>query len=229
MTAAATPRYAPGMDAAETPENDLLTAWMRLVVGAGILSAEELLRSLRRWEDELAAAGVDAFAPAPDDDSVDADLRAALLGLMFETHHQVLGGLDRARAFTSRAWQTLHMASGIIGVPAVFSFLGNRLAPLRELQRREYERLAAIGRREEQHARAMARAALAGVSDTALADLTGRAIGEIADSPKVRDLLRTQSVGIADDMLQTVRKGAGGMDDRLDRALKTIFGRRENR
>jgi hypothetical protein len=197
-----------------------LRSLTRLAIGGVEISVIELMRRLRLWELE-ASELLQSDAPAPVSNSAPAaseeQARYALIGLVFELQDQTRRRLGLLARLQHRLFQLLGAALQPI--------LDN---PLAAPSRRQIDRLAARGqqevqhwiergRSEEQRSRAVAALAFDETIDAFLEYLT--------QNPEVKDLVQSQSSGLANEVLEEARERAVSADHFLESLARSLLRR----
>jgi hypothetical protein len=206
----------------------------RLVIGGAISSAEELVRLLRQWENELEQlranpqqnltvrddgtpeAPFEFARPRPQEGEADL-LRYALIGWMVEAEQRLQRRLDRL----DRASRLLHrlidpwvkpIRSSRLAAP-----LHQRALRLRSRGEEELQRWIELGRSEELHSRDLARLALKRTVD--------QNIEYLAHNPAVEELVETQSSGLANEVVEEVRERTVSADTFLEGLARSLLRR----
>lgn len=203
------------------PEASLedLESVLRLLVGAGVLGADELLKRLKQWEENV------IYEPSqPGQMPLENDftrLRYAVIGLIFSASKSAIKAANDAVNYgnrqTSAGYRMLDDASRL-------PLIGLLAAPLKrtvdDISRRrddEVERLIRIGRVEERDGRKLAAVA----TDELISELLNR----IGNDPEVSNIVQNQSADMAGDMLDDFRQGTVKADQKLNQAIRKLLGR----
>ncbi len=194
----------------DQPDLDTLLVIMRLVVGGAMEGADELHRRLKQQAlNQSRAAAITVF---PADETDLERLRYMLLGLLFETPGVIARSLSRVRQNTQRAADR----ASKLTQPLTNSWL---LRPARRryeklVARREafVDRLAEIGRLEEQTGRVLARDAVVETLDELLAF--------VAEKPEIRQIVQEQGLSLTSEVVQALRQRTAAADDLVDRVLR---------
>lgn len=221
------------------PKSPALRALMRLFVGGTLTGAEELLRQMRAWEDELEAlrsappppsgqpaspAGQEnpfVFSQPPAEETPAVLLRYALIGWLMEGEKRLSRRISQAEQIRRGVW---NLASPLVK-PWLAPFKHSRLfAPLRreydDFLRRgqtELERWIEIGRQEELRSRDLTRMAAKRTVDDS--------IEYLATNPKVEQLVETQSTGLANEVVEEVRERTISADTFVESLVRTLLKR----
>lgn len=197
-----------------------LQSLTRLAIGGAEVSAIELMRRLRQWElqaSELLHANLPAGAVDSHPAAAEVQARYALIGLVFELQDHA----HRQWGVISRLQRRLLRWLGAALQPILDS-------PLAAPSRRQIDRLAARGqqevqrwiergRSEEQRSRALASLAFDETIDAFLEYLT--------QNPEVKDLVQSQSTGLANEVLEEARERAVSADHFLESLARSLLRR----
>jgi hypothetical protein len=206
----------------------------RLVIGGVLLGVDELLDNLEEWE--TMAPNTDAQGPAeksapeavgsppaeiitiPEESETSADLaRYALIGLAFDAQDRLQSGvrsMNKAANILSR-----------LATPIAKPFKNSRVtAPLRRRYDRlvlrgqqEVDRWVETGRTEDAHSRSLAQSAVNGSVDQSINFLTA--------NEGVQELIQSQSVSLAGEVVEEVRERAVSADDFFEGVIRAMFRR----
>lgn len=198
---------------------DDLESVLRLMVGAGVLGADELLRRLRQWEEKVIyETNQPAQMPLEDDFT---RLRYAAIGLLFSASK---GAIKLANDTVNYGQRQTNAAYRVLDDASRLPLIGLLAAPLKrtidDVSRRrddEVERLIRIGRVEERDGRKLAAVA----TDELISELLAR----VGNDPEVSNIIQNQSVDMAGDMLDDFRQGTIKADKRLDQVIRRLLGR----
>lgn len=198
---------------------DDLESVLRLLVGAGVLGADELLKRLRQWEEKV------VYEPHPSAQMPLEDeftrLRYAAIGLLFSASK---GALKAANDMVNYSQRRTSAAYRVLDDAARLPLIGLVAAPVKRAlddatRRRddEVERLIRIGRVEERDGRKLAAVA----TDELISELLVR----VGNDPEVGNIIQNQSVDMAGDMLDDLRQGTIKADRKLDQTIRRLLGR----
>jgi hypothetical protein len=109
----------------------------------------------------------------------------------------------------------------LIGVPEAMRFARGRLSPIRGMTQDRFDELVRIGRMEERHARLLTEVALEDVSDSSIGELVHR----VSTSEEVRGVIRAESAGATEEVIDDVRDRAASADDRVEQRTRSILRR----
>lgn len=197
-----------------------LQSLTRLAIGGAEISIIELLRRLRQWElqaSDLLQSSAPATAADSPQSASEEQARYALIGLVFELQDQARRKLGLAARLQRRFVQ-------LVGAFTQPIFNSPLLAP----SRRQVDRLAARGQQEvqrwierghseEQRSRAVAALAFDETIDAFLEYLT--------QNPEVKDLVQSQSTGLANEVLEEARERAVSADHFLESLARSLLRR----
>lgn len=203
-----------------------LRSLTRLTIGGALLGLERLQNNLDEWEqtplivdethsrDAASPTGLpDSHKPPsnlPEGGAPPSKTRAALVGLLFEVEDHLQDSLQLGGR--------------------VLNLVGRVMTPLARpvVENRWVNRLAARG--EAEVARWQARGSLesaAGkqLAQTALKNTVNAYIESLTNNPEVRELVQTQSTGLANEAIEEVRERAVSADKLLEGMLRALFRR----
>lgn len=192
---------------------------LRLLVGYGVLGADELLKRLHDWEDKVMYEPAQT-SPVPLENDL-TRLRYAVIGLLFDGSKRALKAandvVNYSNRQTSAAYRTLDDVSRL-------PLIGLLAAPVKRtvdnVSRRrddEVERLIRIGRVEERDGRKLAAVA----TDELISELLIR----VGNDPEVSNIIQNQSVDMAGDMVDDFRQGTFKADKKLHDTVRKLLGR----
>ncbi len=198
---------------------DDLESVLRLLVGAGVLGADELLKRLRQWEEKV------IYEPHPPEQLPLEDeftrLRYAAIGLLFSVSKGALKAandvVNYGQRRTSAAYRVLDDAARLPLIGLVAAPVKRALDDATRRRDDEVERLIRIGRVEERDGRKLAAVA----TDELISELLVR----VGSDPEVGNIIQNQSVDMAGDMLDDFRQGTINADRKLDQAIRRLLGR----
>lgn len=223
----------------------LLRSFTRLLVGGTLVAWDELTTQLRSWEEEtqsfqaseLEGEGIIAYRPAQPvteaqsvsppavpggPDSSNAETADVLLGLLFESQSRLLRG---SRA----AYRLADKATGRVVTPVLRRMGNSRL--LRPGQRRlnaltsrgedVVERWAERGRAEEAYSRLLFL--------TAVEETFGSSMDQLAEAPQLQNLVRKQSAGLSQEMMDEVRERTVSGDLLVEQVARSLLRRAPRR
>lgn len=179
-------------------------AMLRLLVGLALEGTDELSRRLRAWEAEVVQKKV---TPPPTDPGShtmsDADrLFYALIGMTFAIRQRA--ARDMAGWLLSPGRVIQQMSDNVDKLsqnPLLRPFIKpvkDQADALGQQMQDEVERWIALGQAEERHSRAVARVAVPELIDEVLEIL--------AENPELRALIQQQSVGLAGEVVDSMRE-----------------------
>jgi len=219
-----------------------MRALTRLFVGGALTGAEELLRMLNAWEDELEKLRA---APPPGPNSPNGDvhgdpfvfsqppteetpavlLRYALIGWLMDSEARLSKRISQAEKISRGLWDLAEPWVKPLVQPWVSTLKKSRLlSPLRheyaDFLRRgqtELERWVEIGRKEELRSRDLTRMAARRTVD--------ESITYLAHNPQVEELVTTQSTGLANEVVEEVRERTISADTFIESLARTLLRR----
>lgn len=245
----------PETPAAPVSAFDPIRSFARLGLGAAEIAAEKLRTNLRVWElrvqqapelleepseervvverevvetEDMLLEEVDVsvervpMARAPEARARNAeDFRLALIGAIFDSGRRISSIRPELPPLARGTLRVLTAALNVIGVPEAMRFARGRLSPIRGVTQERFEELVRIGRMEERHARLLAEVALEDVSDSSIGEMVHR----VSTSEEVRGVIRTESAGATEEVIDDVRDRAASADDRVEQRTRSILRR----
>ena len=214
-----------GADIATTSE---IRTVFRAAIGAASLGIGELTNRARAWDEETAdeqAAAVDECLEREEEIKKDVTGRAIEPDIERYLYMMIGFTLEAADAASmsanriERLHQDLrHAVNPYIELLAENRF-GNRIYEM-SLARFDdsVARWTDVGRREHARGRMIAK--------RALSELSSSGISSFADSPEVREMVKSQSTGIAMEALDTVRQQTEVADRFVEQIARKLFGRK---
>jgi hypothetical protein len=229
---------------------DPIRSFARLGLGAAEIAADKLRTNLRLWElrvqqvpelleepveervvverevietDDMLLEEVDVHverAPMARARSAE-EFRLALIGAIFDSGTRISSLRPELPPLARGTLKVLMTALNVIGVPEALRFARGRLAPIRGMTQERFDELVRIGRGEERHARLLAEVALEDVSDSSIGELATR----VSTSEEVRQVIRTESAGATEEMIDDVRDRAASADERVEERTRSILRR----
>lgn len=197
---------------------------LRLLIGLTLEGADELNHRLRDWEAKVAHNSASSYATDTGHEPLsDADRRYyALIGMLFAIRQRA--ERDMAGWVTSpvrAAQHVVNTADRLSRNPLLRPFVKpvkNRADAIGQHISDEVERWIVIGQAEEQHSRAVARVAVPDVIDEVLQIL--------ADNPELQSLIQQQSVGLAEEVVDSVREVTVTADAVLEGVVRKVLNRK---
>lgn len=204
-------------------------AVLRLIVGLTLEGTDELSRRLREWETRITQEHEPPSSSSTGTQSKSLSegerLYYALIGMSFAARQRVERDMTEWLSSPGRVMQ------GLIDLTNDLSenpLLRPLVQPIKEQAEAvsqhvhdEIERWVAIGQAEEQRSRAVARIAVPEVIDEVLEML--------ADNPELQDLIQQQSVGLAGEVVDSVREVTVTADSVVEAIARRILGRKPRR
>jgi hypothetical protein len=198
---------------------DDLESVLRLLVGAGVLGADELLLRLRKWEAQTVSESHPAGQMPLEDDFT--RLRYALIGLLFSASKSALKSandvVNYGQRRTNAAYRMLDDAARLPLIGLIAAPMKRTVDDVTRRREDEVERLIRIGRVEERDGRRLAA--------VATDELIGELLMRVGNDPEVSNIIQNQSVDMAGDMLDDFRQGTVKADKKLDNAIRRLLGR----
>jgi len=233
---------------------DPIRSFARLGLGAAEIAAEKLRTNLRLWELRVQQVPELLEEPAPEPaeenviverqvvetedmllEEVDVhvervpmaralnaeDFRLALVGAIFDSGRRISSIRPELPPLARGSLKVLTSVLNLIGVPEALRFARGRLSPIRGMTQERFDELVRIGRMEERHARLLAEVALEDVSDSSIGEMVHR----VSTSEEVRGVIRTESAGATEEVIDDVRDRAATADDRVEQRTRSILRR----
>lgn len=198
---------------------DDLESVLRLLIGAGVLGGDELLKRLHQWEDKVL---YEPHQPGqmPLEDEL-TRLRYAVIGLLFDGSKRAVKAANDVVNYgnrqTSAAYRTLDDLSRMPLIGLIASPVKRSVDQATRRRDDEVERLIRIGRVEERDGRKLAAVA----TDELISELLIR----VGNDPEVSNIIQNQSVDMAGDMVDDFRQGTFKADRKLQDAVRKLLGR----
>lgn len=209
----------------QQPEADFETskALLRLLVGLTLEGTDELSRRLRDWEAQVALKS--ASASSPDTTSGDMSegdrLYYALIGMAFAVRQRAEDNVADWFTLSGRAMQhMIDAADTLARNPLLRPFVKpvrDQAEALGQQLQGEVERWIEIGQAEEQRSRAVAR--------VAVPEIVEEVLQELAKNPELQALIQQQSVGLAEEVVDSVREVTVTADAVLEGIVRKVLNR----
>jgi hypothetical protein len=198
---------------------DDLESVLRLLIGAGVLGGDELLKRLRQWEEHVLYEPQQPGQMPLEDDFT--RLRYAVIGLLFDGSKRAVKAANDVVNYSNRqssaAYRTLDDLSRVPLIGLLASPVKRTVDNATRRRDDEVERLIRIGRVEERDGRKLAAVA----TDELISELLIR----VGNDPEVSNIIQNQSVDMAGDMLDDFRQGTVKADKKLQGAIQRLLGR----
>jgi hypothetical protein len=158
---------------------------------------------------------LDAYGPSQRDDSSSELFRYAVVGMIFETENRVGKAIKTGGRIAGLIARTTHsmiqpLQHSRWTAPVRNQF--NRLVTRGEL---EVQQWIETGQKEIKHSKKLA--------DIALYDTVDYWIDYFAENPEVVELVTTQSVSFAEEVVEEVRERTVSADNYLESLVRTVF------
>lgn len=191
---------------------------LRLLVGSAAEGSDEFSRRARLWQAEMDRLDRSSDIMPIEEETEATRLRYTLFGLLF---HAVDAGHDGLLLFDKVAGKTIDTFAFLF-YPLIRSRLlrpiRNRFAAYNEEGEAVVNSWLRTGRREEAASRYLVR-------NQAYEKIIDDAIEYLANKPEIADLIESQSVGMAEEILNEVRGRSSQFDAALEERVKRLFGR----
>ena len=188
-----------------------------LILGAALIGREALAQTLQELEVQLP----DPALPAVSGSIVD----AAAVGLLVEGQRVAIRSA-RQVAQTGSAGMRM---TRTLAEATVSTQVGGRawaaVKPLTGPVERRFTRLVEVGRQQQAKARSQADSTFRRMTEGSIREVTVRAVEEVARSEGAREVIRVQTMGVAEATVGEVRGIAKEADSRLENLARSIFGR----
>ncbi len=151
-------------------------------------------------------------------------LAASLAGLLLESSRQAT---QRADVFgrSVKEFADLVAGSGLPGSRRTRDAFTREAEKMEARGRAELDRLAAVGMAEEQRLTATSEAAFREAAVEIVDEVVALSIERLAESPKIRRMIRQESSTMLEDFLDGVRLWCAQGDDMVERAARRFFRR----
>jgi hypothetical protein len=188
-----------------------------LILGAALIGRDALADTLQ----ELEVQSPDPTAPSIGCSVID----AAAVGLLVEGQRIAIRTARQvARTGSAGMQMTRSIAEATVGTQ-VGARAWAALQPLAGPFERRFNQLVEVGRQQEAKARSQADSAFRGMTEGSIREVTVRAVEEVARSEGAREVIRVQTMGVAEATVDEVRGIAKDADSRLENLARSIFGR----
>lgn len=223
----------------------IMRSLTRLVVGGILTGSGGLAKRLQSWEDRVTAAqdvespplsgqntAETSRVPAPyienvapgdldaertEEDNPSNLARDAVIGLIFETQDRIGQGMRTAGRVIRKADRLAAPVLRPVQDSRLLSPVRARLDRLVRRGEQEVKKWVEVGRRENAHSRDLA--------DIALYETVDFWIDYFAESPEVVDLVTSQSISFAEEVVEEVRERTVSADNFLESLVRTVFRR----
>ena len=213
-----------------------LRSLSRLMIGSVGLGIDEFQRHLSSWDEEYQLSqiqnessnyhpssieNIDKVTVIPHEeivsDQLSNDFRFTIIGLLFETQDKLRSRLQTV----SRAGRLINDVTTPIVRPFTRSWL---IPPLRrrynalvDRGEEELNRWTSLGRSEYIRGRAMAQ--------TAIESTYQETVDTLANDPEIQDLIQTQGIGLAVEVVDELRERSVSADTFLDGFVRALLRR----
>lgn len=213
-----------------------LRSLSRLMIGSVGLGIDEFQRHLSSWDEEYQLSQIqnessnyhpssiennDKVTVIPyeeiDNDQLSNDFRFTIIGLLFETQDKLQSRLQTV----SRAGRLINDVTTPIVRPFTRSWL---IPPLRrrydalvDRGEEELNRWTSLGRSEYIRSRAMAQ--------TAIESTYQETVDTLANDPEIQELIQTQGIGLAVEVVDELRERSVSADTFLDGFVRALLRR----
>ncbi len=214
-----------GANIATTSE---LRTVFRAAIGAASLGIEELTNRARAWDEDTAdeqAAAIDECVTREDEINKDVTGRAEEPKIERRIYMMIGFTLEAADTVSLSAKRIDQLQQDLRDTVIPYiellaeTDLGNRIYKSSLVRFDDsVARWTEVGRREHARGRMIAK--------RALSDLSSKGISTFADSPEVREMVKSQSTGIAMDAVNNVRQQTAAADRVVEQIARKLFGRK---
>ena len=222
-------------------QHSLTRTLTRLVVGGIMTGANGLTNRLYKWEDEVNSQAKmqdyqdeinasdefeleyydssrtqpDAYGSSHGDDSSSERFRFAVIGMIFETENRVGKAIKTGGRIAGLIARTTHSMIQPLQHSRWTAPVRNRFNRLVTRGELEVQQWIETGQREINHSKKLA--------DIALYDTVDYWIDYFAENPEVVELVTTQSVSFAEEVVEEVRERTVSADNFLESLVRTVF------
>jgi len=208
---------------------------MRLAVGTVLVGQDYLRTQLPIWEAEVARRQAEnaqrptplttlpersaSAHPAPwTSKSGAAPLENRLVGLALETPHYIKSGFTALWRTEQKIWHKTAPLRYPLDWLGITDMTQRTLDRVTRRAQADSERLERIGEAELQPSRDMA--------SVAIADIYGKVLDLLAQSPEIRGLIAQQSAGVTTEVIREVRERTVSADSMADSITRRILRKR---
>ena len=203
------------------PDEREIKILLRLLIGSAVVLNDEFWRRARLWQSEIDKSRSSTAASSSLAETEGERLRYTLIGLLFQA---VDGAADRLKSMQYRSTQARRRVFRLVD-----PLVSNRLVrPIRHQVEHAASKGESVlqswiqtGRQEEELSRRL-------VLEQAYENLLNEVLDYVAQKPEIRDLVQDQGVGMAEEMVGTLRERSTGVDSFLADKANAIFRRRPN-
>ena len=196
----------------------------RLLVGGALAGSDELIKRLHQLEREIEAAaeaergrrGETAVSLTKMDSERDRT-RYALIGLVFEGQNAVRKRIPLMKRIARLGVNSAALAVDVVSDNRVGRGINGRFDQFATRGNRVVNRLIERGQQEESTSRQ--------ISLLMLSDVIDDFIGNLAENEEISDLVTQQSVGLANEVVDTVREQTVTADTLVERVARAILRR----
>ncbi len=193
---------------------DQLDILIRLIIGTGLIGAEDLGQYLQQWEENARHHAETMDMP---EETKAAVIRYAVLGALFELKDKVEAGLENLGKTANNFSQTVSQKSQPVTKSRFYQPVQKKYDELVAYGEAKLNMLVERGRREEPAARALAREAL------------GESINEmiefLAENEEITEMIQQQSMGMANEVVEDMRTRTVTADNVMERVTRNILRR----
>ena len=202
-----------------SPEQDIskdqLDILMRLIIGTGLIGAEELGQYLQQWEESARQQTVEFMADQ--EETKAAVIRYAVLGAFFELKDKVELSLENLGKTAETISQTVSEKSKPVTNSRFYQPIQKKYDDLIRYGESKVTPLVERGRSEDPAARALAREALTESID--------ELIEFLADNEEITELIQQQSIGMAGEVVEDMRTRTVTADNVMERFARNFLKR----
>ena len=196
----------------------------RLLVGGALAGSDELIKRLHQLEREIAAAeeadrmrqGETAVDPSITDNE-HKRVRYALIGLVFEGQNAVRKRIPLMKRIARLGVNSASLAVDVMSDNRVGREINGRFNQFATQGNHTVNRWIERGRQEESTSRQL--------SLLMLSDVIDDFIGNLAENEEISDLVTQQSVGLAGEVVDTVREQTVTADTIVERIARAVLRR----
>lgn len=214
-----------------------LRSFSNLMIGSLALGLEELNFQMKKWDDKSQINQIDIESdvvsnqPEQPLDNINLipyeiiegdfpqdDLRFALVGLLYDTQGRLLSSVQTMRRIGGSINRFTYPIIKPLNRNWLIPPLRRRYDSLIERGENELNRLILVGRSEYEQSRRMAQ--------IAIDDSFDEAVESLATKPEVQDLIQSQGIGLAGEVINEMRERTISADNFIDGIFRSILRRK---
>lgn len=207
----------PGIDDSVMRDFKML---LRLMIGSAAEGGDEFSRRARLWQAEMDRLDRSSAELPIEEETEATRLRYTLVGFLFQAVDAGYNGLSFIDKAAGKTIDTFAFLFDPLIQSRLFRPVRNRFADFNEQGEAVVNSWLQTGRREEAASRYLVR-------KQAYEEVIDDAIEYLANKPEVGDLIESQSLGMAEEILNDIRGRSSEYDADLEERVKRLFRRQQ--